>query len=158
MNAQVKKTNQALPVECVWGLLCSLSAIDQERNNISLFNIIDQINIQKEFFEVDSEAKPFPFAHELVTLWRRTIDTSIDERELLVDAEIALIDPQGVSIQSVLTPLKFATGSRRARFRIKTDGIQLTTPGDYVYRISIVPPDGNISTLVLSIPLEVKKK
>ena len=93
-----------------------------------------------------------------MTLWRRTIDTSIDERELLVDAEIALIDPQGVSIQSVLTPLKFATGSRRARFRIKTDGIQLTTPGDYVYRISIVPPDGNISTLVLSIPLEVKKK
>ena len=152
------KGNKVLPVQCVWGLLCSLSAIDQERNNISLFNIIDQINLPRQLFTLEPKVKTFPFPHELVTLWRRAIDPVVDDRELSIEAEIALVDPSGEAIQRVLVPLKFASGSRRARFRVKTDGIQITTPGDYVYRISIVPQDGSESKVVCSVPLEVKEK
>ena len=158
MAAPKKKKKQVPLIQCVWGLLCSLSSIDQERNNISLFNVVDQINLPKQFFSASSGPKPLPFAHELVTLWRRTIDTTVDDRELLVEVEIALVDPRGVAIQQVLSPLKFAPGSRRARFRIKTDGIQITSPGDYIYRIRIIPSDGTEPTVVWTIPLEVKEK
>jgi hypothetical protein len=157
MSPKSKKKKIA-NVQCLWGLLCSLSSIDQERNNLSLFNVIDQITLPKQFFSANSETKVLPFGHELVTLWRRTIDTKLDDRELAVDVEIALIDPHEAVIHRILSPLKFASGSRRSRFRVMADGIHLTTPGDYFYRISIVPMDGKEPEPVCFIPLEVKER
>ena len=145
-------------VHCVWGLVCSLSSIDQERNNISLFNVVDQINLPGQFFKTSEEVKPLPFPHEIVTLWRRAIDTSIDNRELSVDVEIALVDPAEKAIQRLLMPLKFASGSRRTRSRLRTNTVSITLPGDYIYLISVVPSDGTEPQPVCRIPLEVREK
>ena len=50
-------TTELKLVRCVWGLLCSLSSIDQEKKNISLFNVIEQLNIPQSFFSNQSTGK-----------------------------------------------------------------------------------------------------
>ena len=152
-----KKIYSVHPVQCVWGLVCSLSSVDQERNNISLFNVIDEINIQKEYFTKPG-TKLLQLEHEIITLWRRTMDNVIDNRELSIDAEIALLDPQGKVIQQIITPLKLNPSIRRTRFRLRVNGFSYTVPGDYVYRISIIPNDGGALSTVFQIPFEIKEK
>lgn len=152
-----KKVNKVQPVQCVWGLLCSLSSVDQERNNISLFNVIDEVNIRRDGF-IKPGVKLLPLEHEIITLWRRTMSNVIDDREVSIDIEIALIDPQEKVIQQIITPLKLRSGARRTRFRLMVNGFSYTTPGDYVYRISIVPDNGEGVHIVFQIPFEIKEK
>lgn len=154
-----KKSKNHMPVECVYGLLCRLSSVDQERNNISLFDLIEQLNLDGKFFSTnDEKPRPIPLPHEIITLWRKTIDTSIDDRELPVDVEVVLLDPRGVPLNQIFATIKFNKNSRRTRFRLVTGTLTVTTPGDYVYRISIVASDGSEPQEVIRIPLEIKAR
>lgn len=155
MLASKKQTRLAQidPVQCVWGILCTLSSIDQERNNVSLFNVIDQVNIPRKFFQT----KGISLSHEIITLWRRILSTDIAGGEINVDISIVLIDSDGNVLSRLVTPLRFNAHSRRARLRIQVDSLALTKPGDYSYEVSVVPQGGGEAKRVLSIPLEVKE-
>src|SRR3989344_3127573 len=57
----IKKVDQHPPTaQFLWGLLCSLSSIDQERNNVSLFYIVEEIGIPQEIFKQEGK-KVIPF-------------------------------------------------------------------------------------------------
>ena len=145
------------PINCLWGLLCSLSSIDQEKNNISLFNIIDEINLPEDFFSVQT-LKPIPLQHEIVMLWRRALSTTIDDRAIQVEVKIALLDPSGTELSQLIYPLSLPGDRRRVRTKFRVDGLPLTTPGDYVYRILLKNIENADFEEVFKIPFEVKVK
>lgn len=156
--ASKKQPQKKVPVDfvhCVWGLVCSMSSIDQERNNISLFNVIDQINPPQAFF-IDQEKmnKPiiFPVSHEVVLNWRRVLDLSIDESEILADFKVNVIDPNGKVLQETTAPLYFQKNVKMTRARIAMGGFALTTPGNYVYRVEIKQPHKTNFVKVCEIP------
>jgi hypothetical protein len=151
---------RAIPahLKCVWGLICSMSAIDQQKNNISLFNVIDQLNIPKTEFEKltsQNDGMLLPIPHELVLLWRRALELQFCDEELKTDIKLSLIDPRGKIISETLTPLHFPARKRSMRFRMQVGAFKITTKGDYVYRVEVVQPNTTIFTKVLEVPLQV---
>ena len=59
-------------IEHVWSVLCEKSVIDSETNNLSLTNILEEIQISlKEKGIIDSSEKTVPINFELVTMWRK---------------------------------------------------------------------------------------
>ncbi|OGI67531.1 hypothetical protein A3A05_00135 [Candidatus Nomurabacteria bacterium RIFCSPLOWO2_01_FULL_41_12] len=146
--------------KCVWGLLCSLSSVDQERNNISLFNVVEQINIPIEFFvqqKKENKNLVFPFSYEVVLCWRRTLDIGISNEEILADFKIKVVDPSGKILQEILSPLKFPKGIKRLRSRLVMQGMLASMAGDYAYHVEIKLPNQNDFEKVLEIPLEVRE-
>ena len=106
-----KQQRDTSPVRCVWGLLCSMSSIDQQRNNISLFNVIDELHLPADAFKAN-EKRRILFEHEIVTLWRKTMDTEIDDRTLRFDIGVSLFDPNGAVSKRMLKGWRRATSSR----------------------------------------------
>ncbi len=162
MKKEDKKTKTPIEhVQCVWGLLCSLSSIDQERNNISLFNVIEQFNLPKDFFvQQEKEKKPLLFInpYEIVSCWRRTLDLGISDEEILADSKIKTIDPTGKVLQEALIPLKFPRGIKRLRSRFVMQGIMASVVGDYIHQIEIKLPNQEDFKKVLEIPFEIREQ
>lgn len=157
MKKTSRKTN-TVTFRCVWGLLCSLSSIDQERNNISLFNVLEQINVPKEAFVAqEKEKKPIfiQYPHELVLLFRRSLKIEISNEELLADIRISTVDPNGIVLQQTLSPFKFIKDKKRMRFRFQANGFVISTPGDYVYRIEVKDESDKDFRNMLEVPFEV---
>src|SRR3989344_3127571 len=97
----IKKVDQHHPTaQFLWGLLCSLSSIDQERNNVSLFNIVEEIGIPQEIFKQEGK-KVIPFVFEIVMLLRRIVSSAVDDREITTDIEVALVDPEEKELKKI---------------------------------------------------------
>lgn len=138
-----KEKNNIENIIYVWGQLCSLSSIDQEKNNVSLFNMIDQFNLPKVFFEAQKKQGKnllFPSPCEIVLCWKRMLDISISNEEISADSKIKLIDPQGVVLHEILIPIKFPRGINIFRSRIYMQGMWASVFGRYVYQIEMKSP------------------
>lgn len=131
-----KKSAQKLQYQ--WGMLCQLSSLDQQRNNISMFDVIDQLHFPKGTFDENGKPNSVPFRHELIISWRRILPVSIDAREIVADVSVDLVDPDDRVLQSIAMPVSLAERSRLARQRIGLSGILVTKPGDYCYRIKLI--------------------
>jgi hypothetical protein len=135
----VKKAPPKLPqLQWQWGMLCSLSSLDQERNNISMFNVIDQLTLPSTTFRSDEQPVGITLEHELITSWRRTLPATLEDREFVGDVIVELVDPHENVLQSVTMPIILPSNGRRARQRICLPGVRFTIPGDYCYRVKIV--------------------
>jgi hypothetical protein len=150
-----KKRIQLEPIQCQWGMLCSSSSIDQERNNVSLFHIIDQLNIPEvAFTQQKKEKKPIgiPYPLELVVCWRRTLDVKISDEELSTDCKIKFIDSRGEMIQEILSQITIPKGMKLLRLRFQMKGFMITEPGQYCFQIEIKLPLKDEFKNVLEIP------
>ncbi|HVZ75856.1 MAG TPA: hypothetical protein VG934_01130 [Candidatus Paceibacterota bacterium] len=141
----------------VWSVLCEKSTIDSDSNNITLFNITEQINIPKaisvhvgEAPETDQNPQGIFFNRELVTLWRR--DTGAELESFGFDAKIELIDPKGKLLQTMEFSPEFQH-FRRLRTRINWQILPTTLAGEYLFRVLI--RDGKDFEMVSEVPLEV---
>ena len=149
-----KKTSDR--VDCIWGLTCSLSSIDQQRNNISLFNVIDQLSIPKS--EVDNLGKVevvIPLEHEVVFVWRRLLHRDLCTDKVVTDVKISSLDPDGKIMGEVITQLWFEPGKRVMRFRVQNSSFKITKEGDYIYRAEIIQPGTDKFERVMDIPYNV---
>lgn len=154
-----KKKSSGEQIRCVWGLLCSMSSIDQERNNISLFNVINQLNIPSTNFEQakkqGKEGLIVSHPHEITLYYRRILQTELCDEECIAETTVALIDPSGTTLYEVLQPIKFEAGKRGLYFRARQDAFKITAPGDYVYRIGIRQSQAEQPIKAFEIPLQV---
>lgn len=61
-------------MEHIWSVLCSSSSTDSRSNRVSLFDIIEELQLEMERAEADhgdQRTIPFPTSLQLVTMWRR---------------------------------------------------------------------------------------
>lgn len=134
----------------VWSILCEKSIIDSESNNLSLTNVLEEIQITpKEKTAIDSEEKIVPINFEFVTMWRR-----IGEGEVKEPIKIEIVDPNGRVIQSADAQIDLARSLNRMRFRFRFNGMKATVPGDYCFVVKL--KQGNIYKEVGKTYLEVK--
>lgn len=144
-------------IQYVWGLIAESSAIDQERNNISLFNVIDQVNLPREAFQEEGKQQ-VGLSHEILITWRRALKLDISGEAITAGCRIALLDPSGESLQENTNTFEFQTGMRRTRQRVRVNGLHVTKPGDYVYTVEISGSGEGGFRKVNEIPFEVRQQ
>lgn len=137
----------------MWAITCSLSSIDQQKNNVSLFEVIDQVNLPREAF--GEKPRLVNVKHEVISQWRRVIQAQIDSSELIFDVAIELVDPQGKSIQRAVSQYSLPKGMRRLRIRTGFGALAVTCPGDYAYKVSYKLTDDEDFQPAHTIHLEV---
>lgn len=153
--ATKKKTSDR--IDCLWGLVCSLSSIDLQRNNISLFNVIDQLSIPKLGIKDIGKVKiEVSLEHEVVFTWRRLLNRNLCTNQVIADVKLSSIDPDGNKMGEVITQLRFAPGERLMRFRVQTNSLKITKEGDYIYRAEIIQPGMDTFEHVMDIPYNVQ--
>jgi len=143
---------------CLWGMICTQSSIDQEKNNVSLFNVIENINVpQKSFDTAAQENKKIVLNinHEIVFLLRKNIPNQIDNEDISFDLKIECKADNGEVLYEVIQPITFPGKARRFRNRIILDKFLLNQPGDYCYDISFFDKSTDEQFYLYSIPIEV---
>ena len=123
-------------IQHAWSILCSGVSIDQENNNLSLFNIIEQIRVDKNRL-IDIPIKgggtepALPIRFETISLWRKI------KGDVQVNAEVRveLVDPSGTVRQRAGYSIEFPEKIERVRSRLQWDAIRVTSPGIYTFRV-----------------------
>ncbi len=132
-----------------WSVLCQSSVIDIDSKLLSLYDCLEEIN-------VNTPLKPgmpinLPISFEVVSFLSDTQAKS--KRKLELKAE--LLDPKGQKINQFGGELFFKDGSRRLRSRLKIQGLTLNDPGLYWLRLHFQGRDGLDFVADCDLPLEV---
>jgi len=128
-----------------WTILCGSSSVDQKTNNVSLFNLVEQLSLdlkREDWEKAMSEGKKgflVQTQFEIVTLWER----EDSKEEILAEAEIRLIDPKGEILHKHSYHLNFPNQAKRHREHTLWSGIKLTQTGVYVFSINIKYPNSD---------------
>lgn len=136
-------------------ILCNSSIIDRDSNNVSIFNIIEEINVKPEgIFKQNIKGKeeeiiPFPF--EFFTVWERSDDIN---KELITNIKTSITCPNGEEKEYIEFPFSFELGKKRMRLKIKTGGLPFTGYGTYIFNVFI--EENKKFNLVNQIPIDIK--
>lgn len=114
-----------------WSVLCDSSSIDSETNRVSLFNVLDTLTIVGD----PGDVQGIPIRFEIFSMWENTIDTPSEGVMRLI-----AIDPNGET-RSPLEVRIDLTSSHFHRSRIQIQGLKLSGPGRYVFRIEYKDED-----------------
>lgn len=132
-----------------WSILCTKSSVDVQSNNLSLFNVIEQINIKTELF-ASKKAGAIPMDLELVTLWEK----AVNGQEVKGDIEVELQDPDGKSLGKF--PYVVSVPKKRLRHFMRFNGLPVTDkPGRYTFKIRKREKTGEEFIEVGEVPIEV---
>lgn len=147
--------NQDIKMQCIFATLCRGTSVDRQSNNLSIFNVIEQItltppkNAQKSELE---KIKVVPVEYQLVTFWKaigglmpKTLDIQID-----------FIDPVGDITQSGSHAIKLDEPKGRLRTIMEIKALKVTQPGDYTVVIKAKIPGQDEFLEYSRFPLELK--
>lgn len=139
-------------MKVLWAILCERAVVDQETNNISLFNVIEEVTIpaQPPMFLTDANAKNvLPTAFELIVLWGRS-NSDVPERGLgrvsilIPDATPKITQEHDIDLSVFL----------RLRSKLRLPGLPVGGEGTYLFKI-----DGKLTggewTEMFELPLRV---
>ncbi|MDR3574157.1 MAG: hypothetical protein P4L50_09855 [Anaerolineaceae bacterium] len=133
-------------IEHIWTVICSNAIIDQDTNNISIFNILEQVNIPED--AVKNQA--IGINVELLTLWIRS-DLSKPARGI---SQVNLVAPDGEVIQSSESQLDLSQ-FERLRSRSLYQGLAYRGEGVYHFAVEYKADEQADWQQVASIPLKV---
>lgn len=143
----------------VWSVLCGRSVIDIETNNLSLFDVFEDLKVDVKSNTLSetnggtiNKKINIPIKYEVVSMWSKDKDIKVATGTM----QIELIDPTGKSLKSFNHNLEIKEAYNRIRSRIKITGIELTISGTYIYRIKLKEGDKENFRTVVEIPLAVK--
>jgi hypothetical protein len=132
----------------VWSVLCTKSSIDSQTNNVSLFEVIEQIELR--FVGSSELPKGAPIDLELVTLWARENPSTPAEGEM----RLRLLSPTGKDLAAFTAKIDLKKAGRN-RHQARMHGILLDGSGWYEWEVSCRVGEGKW-TRVASVPLEVQ--
>lgn len=128
----------------VWTVACSRAVIDVKSNNVSLQNVIEQINIVEELQPDGMVNIPL----EIITLWARAKPDVPDQGK----SRITFLSPSGKVLGSTESEVDLSK-HERSRTRLKFQGIPIREPGHYIFRVEL--QDKRAWHQVAIIPLQV---
>ena len=108
-----------------WSILCQSSAIDIDSNLLSLYDCLEEVN-------VNTRSKPgvainLPINFEVVSF----ISDKQTKGNRKINLKAQLFDPKGKQINEFGGELFFKEGSKRLRSRLKIQGLTLSESGVY---------------------------
>lgn len=133
-------------IDHVWTVVCSRAVIDRESNNVSLQNIIEQINIKGEPIPDTAVAIQL----EVVTLWARA-NTDGPSRG---STHLTLLSPSGKALGSFESEVDL---SEYQRFRTRThfQALPVTESGRYNFRVELQNEGESEWHQVAMVPVEI---
>lgn len=134
-------------IQHVWSVLCSKASIDRETNNISLFEVTEQIQAQGPA----DEPGVLPCSLELVSLWSRT-EPDLPSRG---EARIFLRTPRTANLMPQTQAVDLQE-YRRLRSRLLIPSIPIEGPGIYTFVVECRQQGQEQWVEVASIPLELQ--
>ena len=141
-------------IDHVWTVLCSHAVIDRDSNNVSLLDVIEQLNIRDRSSSEKSivfSLDPMTLSLDLMTLWARSdIDVPAQGR-----GRVTFLSPSGEVSDG---PFEFGVDlsqHRRIRTRGSFKALHVTEPGRYLFRVELQNEGETEWCQVAMIPLEI---
>lgn len=136
----------------IWSIICQQSSIDSEKNLLSLFSCIEEMNILIDKEKVSDNKKIIiPTEFQLVSLW--TVEDSLKENKL--ELRVDLLDPDNQILSSFNNSFLVKSGSSRFRNRTNIQGLPVSREGRYYLRVS-QRVNGGSYNLVSELPIDIK--
>lgn len=141
-------------IKHIWSVLCQKSVVDSESNNVSLFDVLEQlqIDIASNIPNNVSNSKNIilPIQYELINFWSKT-----GNGEEKADVKIILKDTTGKEVKKIEKVLTIPEKNRRMREINKIQGLPISGNGNYKFIVSIKNSNDDNYKDVAEIPLEV---
>lgn len=138
----------------IWSLLCRRSVIDSETNNLSLYDILEQLTVNVKIKKSDKHKVTkinIPIEYEVISFWVKA--PKIEEFKGGIKLEI--INPDGKIEKTFEQPLEIPKDKRRLRSRIRIKGFVADKEGNYIFRISYKEEIKDQYIKAADVPLEV---
>lgn len=133
-------------IDHVWTVVCSRAVIDQDSNNVSLQNVVEQLNISGEPGHV-----VIPMSLDIVTLWARAkVEAPARGR-----ARVTFLSPSGVATDSPFEYDIDLSEHRRYRSRGRVQPLHIEEAGRHAFRVELQKEHETGWHQVASIPLEI---
>src|SRR5438093_1007045 len=114
-----------------YAIPCQLASIDQRTNAVSLFNIIESLEVIRRPSETDDEARARSLTPmEVVTLWRRLPEDAEDTRFKQV---LTIVTPDGS--EEELSQSDFQIPHFRHRVHVQLAPLAVDQEGDYTLKV-----------------------
>ena len=134
----------------VWSVFCSKSSVDRNTNNISLFDVTEQLNLS---YEGDLVAGPVmvPGEFDLVSLWLRS---NVEKPESPV-LRASVIGPNGKTLVGPEHKIDLATAPR-SRSILKMNAVPINGNGYHFFLVELRNEGTKVWQEVARIPLDVR--
>jgi hypothetical protein len=142
-------------IKHIWSVLCSQSVRDADSQNVSLFNVIEQLQVTLMAGAPEDVVHRLPIPLELITLWERG-EWEVDERAPgnVGQATVSVLDPTGKSLAQAQTTADLSA-NRRCRSKLVFGGMPITISGRYVVQVSLHEDGEPEPRIVAEVPVEV---
>lgn len=135
----------------VWSVICQRSVIDKDSLNISLFDVLEQLNLAGTLPEDKNKQIIIPIRFELVSLWAR----EQYDKPVRGMAKLSTSYPSGDIIEGPQINIDL-TVHPRTRSRIVFNGLPFKESGRHVFLIQI--RKGDKWKEVARLPIEILYK
>jgi hypothetical protein len=142
-------------IKHIWSVLCSQSARDADSQNISLFNVIEQLQVTLVAGAPEDAVHLLPIPLELITLWERGgWEANEHAPGTVVQATVSVLDPTGRSLAQAQMTADLSA-NRRCRSKLVFGGMPVTVSGRYVVQVSLQEEGEGEPGIVAEVPVEV---
>ncbi len=155
-----KSLKQKFPISCVWGIMCSMSSVDQTTNNVSLFNILETFTLPLTKKELEDQLKVknplnIRVSYQVVLFLKRLIDIKISNEEKHADLKIKTINPEGKVVSETAFSFVFIKGKQNMRLILDINGMVVDKPGLYLHKFEIKASDNKDFFEIYETPFQV---
>lgn len=148
--------------EVKWALLCKNASIDQQSNQVSLFNILEEITVNKGPLSTSVVKKPssFPGNTQIPGEFTLVVQLEKNARQKITDfhpeMEVKIAGPDSEIISSNILPLNFEDDKNRLRTIVGFNAFVVKNPGEYNYTVSTRSSKSETFKEGARVPVEVK--
>lgn len=143
-------------IKHIWSVLCQRSVVDSISNNISLFEIFEELQIDVKATEVakipTGKQINIPFQYQIVNFWTKTKENEEERAKTM----ILIKAPNDKEINKFEKELIIPANNKRMRQINNIKGMLLNSSGIYKFLICIKQQGSNQFKQVAELPLEVK--
>ncbi|HEX9722444.1 MAG TPA: hypothetical protein VGA53_04215 [Candidatus Paceibacterota bacterium] len=140
----------------IWSVLCQRSIVDQKSNNISLIDVLEQlnINVSPEQAAKISEGLMIPINFDIVSLWARK---SEQDKPVKFEIIIDFHNSHGKKLKSFNRAIEVAQNYQRMRTQVKIVGLQIFESGLHTFKVGIkTRQQEDKPRIVAELPLDIK--
>ncbi len=140
----------------IWTVPCQKSTVDAETNTMSLFEVIERLEIGLDPVLIEKQKKGetdgfvIPIGFEIVSYWKKLSKKGAKSKE---DAQLVVIDSEGKQIAELSMEITIPANIGAMRMRARLTEFKVTSAG--MYTIEVQHKVGSKFEVVAELPLEV---
>jgi len=152
------KENGTKNLRHIWSVLCSSSVLDQDTNNLSLNNVVEQLNvdISEEDLRKKEAEKSEGFAVNVQLQLVTRIAKKIQNKSMVVNLKFDILNPESKVVGSMTTgDIAMKKELKNLRFRNNIPTLPIDKDGVYTIAVLLKEAGESQFTEVDRVPLDV---